>query len=188
MIIFRPMRNFFPLFAVFVLVSLLFQSCKKEESLSFNYSGEKIIMTLKPNANTPVNFDTTNSVYFNADSMATANKFPREALKDITITDMEFTLLTPSSIENFDKIESMNGSIATIEKTNLVNIFSTDKISQRTSEKIVVSGINQNIKDKVFNNKFFTFSLNGTLNDSLRETIKIEVKFTYAVSMLGVKI
>jgi hypothetical protein len=61
-------------------------------------------------------------------------------------------------------------------------------VTVRFSDKIVVSGINQNIKDKVFNNKYFQFNLKGTLNDTLKQTITIQVKFTYEVSMLGVKI
>lgn len=177
-----------PFFAVLFLVTLLFSSCKKEESLAFDYNGESIIMTLKPDSATPTSFDTSNTVYFNADSMAKANNFPTEALKEITITDMEFTLLSPPSGVNFDLIQSMSGSISTAQNTSPVNIFNTDKISLRTSEKIVISGINQNIKEKVFNNKYFTFSLNGALSDTLTKTLNIEVKFTYAVSMLGVKI
>jgi hypothetical protein len=182
------MKKFLSLFASIAAFLLLFQSCKKEESLNFNYYGEKIILTLKPNSNTPLNFDTANTVYFNADSMANANKFPTEALKDITITDMEFTLLTPAANQNFDLIKTYEGSISTAKEPNPVNIFNTDKISSRTSDKIVVSGINQNIKDKVFNNKYFQFNLKGTLNDTLKQTITIQVKFTYEVSMLGVKI
>jgi hypothetical protein len=82
----------------------------------------------------------------------------------------------------------MNGSISLSSNSSPASLFSTDKISLRTSDKIVVSGINQNIKDKVFNNKYFNINLSGALKDSLQKTINIEVRFTYAVSMVGVKI
>ncbi|HRG57882.1 MAG TPA: hypothetical protein PK323_02935 [Bacteroidia bacterium] len=182
------MKKLFSLLAFVAVFVFLFQSCKKEESLKFDYNGEKITLTLKPNSNSPLSYDTANTVYFNADSMATANKFPREALKDITITDMEFNLLTSAPDQNFDLFETMNGSINTTQNPSPVSIFNTSKISSRTANKIVVSGINQNIKDQVFSNKYFKFDLEGALKDTLKKTITIEVKFTYAVSMLGVKL
>jgi len=182
------MKKYLTIISCLAAFVFLFQSCKKEESLQFNYSGEKIILTLKPDSKTPTSFDSLGTVYFNADSLATANKFPREALKDITITDMEFTLLSAPVSENFNLIKTMEGSIWTADQPSPVNIFNTDKISSRTIDKIVVSGINQNVKEKVFNNKYFTFSLKGELNDTLTKTQNIEVRFTYAVSLLGVKI
>lgn len=186
----NPMKRnqIHPFLLVLSVFSVILISCKKEESLSFDYHGENIIITLRPDSASPTTFDTTGVVYFNADSMAKANKFPTEALKEITVTDMEFSLLSPAANGNFDLIESMNGSISLSSNSSPASLFSTDKISLRTSDKIVVSGINQNIKDKVFNNKYFNINLSGALKDSLLKPINIEVRFTYAISMVGVKI
>jgi hypothetical protein len=173
---------------VLAAVALVFNSCKKEESLSFEYHGEKIIMTLRPKANQPLSYDTTGVVYFNADSMAKANKFPTEALNEVTMSDIEFTLLNPLTEVDFDMIKTMNASVYAANPTDAVSLFQNQNIKSKTKDKIIVSGLSQNLKEVVFNNKNFYIDLSGELTDTLTKPIKIEAYFTYKVSLQGIKI
>lgn len=181
------MKKILSFFSVLSLV-LLFQSCKKEKSLTFEYHGEKIIMKFLPRQNTPLVWDTIGRVYFNADSMAKANKFPSEALDEITMTDVEFTLLNPPVNINFDVIKSMSANVYATDPNNFIPIFDNSRITSKTGDKIIVGGVEGKLKNIVYNNKEFFLDVSGELNQAITQPITVEVYFTYKVSFKGFEI
>jgi hypothetical protein len=182
------MKKILSMLACMAALVLLFQSCKKEKALTFEYHGEKITMKFLPRPNTPLVWDTIGRVYFNADSMAKANKFPSDALDEITMTDVEFTLLNAPANINFDVIKSMSAKVYAIDPNNSIPVFDNGYITSKTGDKIIVSGVEGKLKNIVYNNKEFFLNVSGELNQAITQPITVQVYFTYKVSFKGFEI
>jgi hypothetical protein len=171
--------------SLFILFAVL-SSCKKQEALSFDYHGMKSNLIIQPGNVSSNGFEGVSKVYFNADSLATANKFPKEALQSVSVNRIEFYLI--SGTDNLSLLNEVNGAVADTGKTNYSDIFTSDKVSSKNSTKMMVTGISQNIKDKVVSANYFSLKLKGLLSGQLNNPIVMEVRFTCAVTFRGPKL
>jgi hypothetical protein len=159
----------------------LFSNCEKDKiPANFDYHGNKAYFDIDITDSTRCN--SCVSVYFNADSMAKANKFDLNLVKSINLTSVRFTILdSHPQPYDFTLINTLDGYVGPAGSSQA--IFNGTSVNQSVNE-VTLNTIVQDIKPMVISNRTFNMCLDAALNDTIKHKFKMEAYFTYEINFI----